>query len=242
MDRVSKGTNYLCAMFHQSPFFLKAVLFGCFWLFVAGVSNAQFGEYELAVLKYRGGGDWYANPTAVPNLVTYCNENLGMNLKEDVATVEVGTPEIFDYPWIHMTGHGNVVFSGSEAENLRRYLMAGGFLHISDNYGMDPYIRREMVKVLPESEWLELPWNHPVFHAAFDLDRGLPKVHEHDNLPPKGLGLFYEGRLVVFYDYESDLGDGWEDFQVHRDPEEIRTWALRMGANLVAYAFQGAVD
>lgn len=242
MDRDSKGTNYLCAMFHRSPLFLKAVLFGCFWLFIAGLSSAQFGEYELAVLKYRGGGDWYANPTAVPNLVVYCNENLGMNLKEDVATVEVGTPEIFDYPWIHMTGHGNVVFSGSEAENLRRYLMAGGFLHISDNYGMDPYIRREMVKVLPESEWLELPWNHPVFHAAFDLDRGLPKVHEHDNLPPKGLGLFYEGRLVVFYDYESDLGDGWEDFQVHRDPEEIRTWALQMGANLVAYAFQGAVD
>ena len=140
------------------------------------------------MLKYRGGGDWYANPTAVPNLRAFCNDELAMGLNDEVATIEVGSPELFDYPWIHMTGHGNVVFSASEAQNLRSYLLAGGFLHISDNYGMDPYVRREMAKVLPDTEWLQVPWSHPVFHAAYDLDQGLPKVHEHDDLPPQGLG------------------------------------------------------
>ena len=240
--RVSKGTNYLCAMFRFLRVFIQTALFGFFAVSCSGHLVAQEGFYQLAILKYRGGGDWYANPTAVPNLVTFCNAELGMNLNSDVATVEVGSPELFDYPWIHMTGHGNVVFSASEAQNLKVYLEAGGFLHISDNYGMDPYVRREMAKVLPESEWVTLPWADPVFHSAFDLDNGLPKVHEHDNLPPQGLGLFLKGRLVVFYDYESDLGDGWEDFQVHRDPEEVRQWALQMGANLVSHAFNGAVQ
>jgi hypothetical protein len=174
-------------------------------------------------------------------LVRFCNEELKMKLSEEVATVEVGSPDLFDFPWVHMTGHGNVVFSASEAQNLKHYLEAGGFLHISDNYGMDPFVRREMAKVLPEAEWLEVPWTHRVFHAAYDLDSGLPKVHEHDDLPPQGLGLFHEGRLVVFYDYQSDLGDGWEDYQVHRDPEELRQWALQMGSNLVSHAFHGAV-
>lgn len=228
-------------MFHFRQVFIKALVFGCFWGAVAQLVNAQNGFYQLAVLKYRGGGDWYANPTAVPNLVRFCNEELAMDLNDEVVTVEAGSPDLFDFPWVHMTGHGNVVFSASEAQNLRDYLLAGGFLHISDNYGMDPFVRREMKKVLPEVEWLEVPWSHPVFHAAYDLDKGLPKVHEHDDLPPQGLGLFYEGRLVVFYDYESDLGDGWEDYQVHRDPEEIRQWALQMGGNLVTHAFHGAV-
>jgi len=228
-------------MFHFRQVFIKAAVFGFFLAAEAQDVAAQNGFYQLAILKYRGGGDWYANPTAVPNLRAFCNDELAMGLGEEVATVEVGSPDLFDFPWIHMTGHGNVVFSASEAQNLRSYLEAGGFLHISDNYGMDPYVRREMAKVLPDADWLEVPWSHPVFHAAYDLDEGLPKVHEHDDLPPQGLGLFHKGRLVVFYDYESDLGDGWEDYQVHRDPEEIRQWALQMGANLVTHAFRGAV-
>ena len=201
--------------------------------------GAQAGFYQLAVLKYRGGGYWYSNPTAVPNLVSFCNEELGMNLDEEIAFVDVGSPDLFDFPWLHMTGHGNVVLSSSETRNLRIYLEAGGFLHISDNYGMDPYVRREMRKVFPSVDWVELPWSHDVFHSAFDFDKGLPKIHEHDGLPPRGYGLFHEGRLVVFYDYEADLGDGWEDWQVHRDPESIREIALRMGANLVQTAMSG---
>ena len=245
--RASKGTKYLCNMFQFSRDFIKPMLFG-FFIACAMVSfplqkvQAQSGSYQLAVLKYRGGGDWYSNPTAVPNLVTYCNEELGMLLNTEVATVDVSAPELFDYPWLHMTGHGNVVFSGAEAQNLRTYLEAGGFLHISDNYGMDQYVRREMKKVLPEAEWLELPWTHPVFHSIYAFDSGLPKVHEHDDLPPRGFGLFLNGRLVVFYDFESDLGDGWEDWQVHRDPEEVRQLALQMGANLVAFALQGSIE
>lgn len=197
------------------------------------------GSYQLAVLKYGGGGDWYANPTAVPNLVRFCNEQLGMGIHPDVPIVEVGSPELFTYPWVHMTGHGNVVFNQQEAENLRTYLTGGGFLHISDNYGMDPYIRPMLKRVFPELELVELPFAHPIYHQKFDFPRGLPKVHEHDELPPRGLGLIWEGRLVLFYDFESDLGDGWEDPDVHGDSEEARTKALRMGANIVSYAFGG---
>ena len=243
----SKGTKYLCIMFQLHRVFLAPILFAGFWACAmvslpVHTACAQSGMYQLAVLKYRGGGDWYSNPTAVPNLVAFCNSELGMQLNDEVATVDVGAPELFDYPWLHMTGHGNVVFSGSEAQNLRVYLEAGGFLHISDNYGMDEYVRREMKKVVPDAEWIELPWSHSVFHSIYAFDSGLPKVHEHDDMPPRGYGLFLKGRLVVFYDYESDLGDGWEDWQVHRDPEEVRQLALKMGANLVAFALQGSVE
>ena len=160
-------------MFRFRQDFIKAVVFGFFLVAGAQVVTAQNGFYQLAVLKYRGGGDWYANPTAVPNLRAFCNDELAIGLGEEVATVEVGSPDLFDYPWIHMTGHGNVVFSASEAQNLRSYLEAGGFLHISDNYGMDPFVRREMAKVLPDADWLEV-LTHPVFHAAYDLNEGLP--------------------------------------------------------------------
>tara|TARA_B100000575_G_scaffold202394_1_gene164051 strand:- start:367 stop:1062 length:696 start_codon:yes stop_codon:yes gene_type:complete len=228
-------------MFRFRINFIRVVVFGYFLGAGAHWIYAQNGFYQLAVLKYRGGGDWYANPTAVRNLQAFCNDELGMGLSDEVATVEVGSTDLFDYPWIHMTGHGNVVFSASEARNLRIYLEAGGFLHISDNYGMDAFVRREMNKVLQNADWQEVPWTHPVFHSAYDLDQGLPKVHEHDDRPPQGLGLFLKGRLVVFYDYESDLSDGWEDYQVHRDPEEIRQLALQMGANLVTHAFRGAI-
>ena len=197
-------------------------------------------DVQLAVLQYRGGGDWYANPTAVTNLVDFCNTEMGMSLSEEVPYVEVGSPDLFNHPWVHMTGHGNVLFSNREAVQLRSYLQAGGFLHISDNYGMDVYVRAAMAKVFPEAEWVEVPFDHPVYHQQFDFAQGLPKVHEHDDLPPRGFGLFHQGRLVCFYDHECDLGDGWEDYQVHRDPEEVRLEALRMGANLIRYAMGGA--
>lgn len=234
-----KGTNYLYRMFHFPQIIVKTLLFGCFIGICSFFAQAQEGFYQLAVLKYRGGGDCYANPTAMPNLIDFCNEEMDMELNGEVATVDVGSPDLFDFPWIHMTGHGNVVFSAAEAQNLRAYLSAGGFLHISDNYGMDPYVRREMKKVFPELDWVELPWSHEIFHAAYDFESGLPKVHEHDDLPPRAYGLIVEGRLAVFYDFESDLGDGWEDWQVHRDPESLRRSALQMGANLVSFAFQG---
>ncbi|WKZ66703.1 MAG: DUF4159 domain-containing protein [Flavobacteriales bacterium] len=217
------------------PRLLPGLLLG---LLASAAATAQ-GTYQLAVLKYGGGGDWYANPSAVPNLVRFCNAQLGMGISTDVPTVEVGSPELFNFPFVHMTGHGNVAFSPQEAENLRNYLIGGGFLHVSDNYGMDPYLRPMLKRVFPELELMELPFAHPVYHQKFDFAQGLPKVHEHDGKPPRGYGLLWEGRLVLFYDHECDLGDGWEDADVHGDSEETRTKALRMGANLVRYAFGG---
>jgi len=203
---------------------------------------AQAPDFAFAVLKYRGGGDYYANPTALPNLISFCEDAMGVNVSPTVDFVGAGDPELLDFPFVHMTGHGNVVFSDSEARNLRNWMLSGGFLHISDNYGMNPYIRREMKKVFPDAEWVEVPFDHPVYHAVFDFDNGLPKVHEHDNQPARGYGMVVAGRLVCFYDHECDLSDGWEDVQVHRDPEAVRRQALQMGANLVAYALSGASD
>ena len=191
---------------------------------------------QIALLKYRGGGDWYANPTSLPNLVKFCNQNLGMSLGEP-ATVEVGSRDIFNYPFIHLTGHGNIVFSDEEAFNLRTYLISGGFLHIDDNYGIDKFVRSQMKKVFPELEFVELPHNHAIYRQKYNFPNGLPKIHEHDNKPPQGFGLIYEGRLVCFYSYETDLGDGWEDYAVHQNSEETRTKALQMGANIIQYVF-----
>jgi hypothetical protein len=192
---------------------------------------------KIAKLKYNGGGDWYANKTSLPNLIKFCNIHLKMNLTPEEEIVEVGSPEIFAYPFIHMTGHGNVVFSTEEAQNLRSYLTSGGFLHIDDNYGMDKFIRLEMKKVFPELSFVELPFNHPIYHQKYKFPKGLPKIHEHDNKPSQGFGIIFEGRLVCFYSYETDLGNGWEDPSVHNDPEEIRQKALQMGANIITYAF-----
>lgn len=194
-------------------------------------------SYQIALLKYSGGGDWYANPTSLPNLIDFCNKNLKTNIKEDYATVEVGSAEIFNYPFVHLTGHGNVVFSDQEALNLRNYLIAGGFLHISDNYGLDKFIRPQMKKVFPELDFIELPFDYPIYHQKFNFPNGLPKIHLHDEKPPQGLGILWEGRLVCFYDHESDLGDGWEDPDVHKDSPETRLKALQMGANIVQYVF-----
>jgi hypothetical protein len=202
-----------------------------------GVQAQRTGTIKIAKLKYNGGGDWYANKTALPNLIDFCRKNLRMNLKAEEDVVEVGSPEIFSYPYVYMTGHGNVTFSAQEAQNLRRYLIAGGFLHIDDNYGLDKYIRTEMKKVFPELSFVELPFNHPIYNIKYPFTKGLPKIHEHDGKPAQGFGLIYEGRLVCFYSYECDLGNGWEDQSVHNDPEEIRQQALRMGANILFFAF-----
>lgn len=192
---------------------------------------------QIGLLKYSGGGDWYANPTSLKNLVVFCNKNLNTKISTNIETVEVGSQNIFNYPFVHMTGHGNVVFSSDEAENLRNYLMGGGFLHIDDNYGMDKFIRPELKKVFPNIELVELPFSHPIFHQKYDFPNGLPKIHEHDGQRSQALGILYQGRLVCLYTFESDLGDGWEDQEVHGDKEEKRQEALKMGANIIQYAF-----
>lgn len=214
------------------------ILFIFIFMLLANMSEAQTAPLKIALLKYNGGGDWYANPTALPNLITFCNTQLKTNINAEYATVETGDVELFNYPFIHMTGHGNVVFSSGEADNLRKYLMAGGFLHIDDNYGMDPYIRVAMKKVFPELQFIEIPFDHGVYNQHYKFPNGLPKIHEHDKKPSQGFGLFWEGRLICFYSYESDLGDGWEDPDVHNDSEIVRQKALKMGANLVQYAFE----
>lgn len=191
---------------------------------------------RIAKLKYHGGGDWYANKTALPNLIRFCNQNIATTLMPEEDVAEVGGRELLNYPYVYMTGHGNVAFSPEEAANLRTYLISGGFLHIDDNYGLDKFIRIELKKVFPELELVEIPFDHPVYHQKFDFPKGLPKIHEHDGKPAQGLGLFWEGRLVVFYSFECDLGNGWEDQRVHNDPEEKRQQALRMGANLIMWS------
>ena len=193
---------------------------------------------EVAILKYAGGGDWYSNPTALPNLIKFCNENIKTAIKTKPQTVEVGSTDLFQYPFVHMTGHGNVFFSTEDAENLRKYLISGGFLHIDDNYGMNQYIRKELKKVFPDQELREIPANHPIFQQPYSFPKGLPKIHEHDGLRPQALGLFYENRLVLLFTFESDLGDGWENKEIHNDSEEVRLKALQMGANIVNYAFK----
>jgi hypothetical protein len=212
---------------------LVFILVACSHLVFAG--NPSF---KIGLLKYNGGGDWYANlETSLPNLVKFCNENLGTNINPEQGVVEVGNPDLFNYPFVHMTGHGNVIFSDQEAKNLRNYLIGGGFLHISDNYGLDAFIRKEMKKVFPELNFVELPFAHPIYHQRYDFNDGPPKVHEHDGKPAQGFGIIYQGRLVCFYDYECDLGDGWEDFEVHKDSPEIHQKALKMGANMIQYVF-----
>ena len=194
-------------------------------------------QIKIAKLKYGGGGDWYANKTALPNLIKFCNEQLSMNLSADEDAVEVLSRDLFSYPYVYMTGHGNVVFSVEEAQNLRNYLIGGGFLHIDDNYGLDKFIRIELKKVFPELELVELPFTHPIYHQKYNFPKGLPKIHEHDSKPAQGFGLLYEGRLVVFYSFECDLGNGWEDQRIHNDPDAKRQEALQMGANILSFCF-----
>lgn len=199
-------------------------------------------QVPIGLMKYGGGGDWYGNPTSLPNLIRFCNTQLHMNLQSQPLTVEPGSAELFLVPFVHLTGHGNVFFTEPEISNLRMYLESGGFLHIDDNYGMDPYIRRELKKLFPNQELTPLPEDHPLFHQAFNFPKGLPKIHRHDNLTPQAFGIFHEGRLVVLYTQEADLGDGWEDPEVHQDPREVREQALQMGANILTYVFHGQLE
>ncbi len=215
---------------------LKMVLLFCLALpLTLPAQNGQH-HFKIAKLRYEGGGDWYSNPTALPNLIEFINQETNAKIAPLEDVVEPGSSQIYQYPYVYLTGHGNVNFSDAEATNLRNYLISGGFLHIDDNYGIDKYIRREMKKVFPELEFVELPFSHPMYHQHFEFDKGLPKIHEHDGKPAQGLALIYEGRLVCYYTLETDLGDGWEDINVHNDPQEVREKALRMGANIILWA------
>ena len=195
------------------------------------------GTFQIAVLKYNGGGDWYANPTSLKNLILFCNENIGTNIENEPAVIEANNLNIFNYPFVHVTGHGNIIFDQNEIENIKNYLLSGGFIHIDDNYGMDKYIRKEIDKIFPNNDLLELKNNHPIFNSKYKFN-GLPKIHEHDGKDAQAFGITVEGRLVLIYTYESDLGDGWEDQEVHNDSDEVRTKALKMGANIIKYAFE----
>jgi Domain of unknown function (DUF4159) len=210
----------------------KTLLIGLFLFHLFGFTQ------EVAVLKYSGGGDWYANPTSLPNLVKYCNQNIQTTLTPKVSVVDVGSAEIINYPFVHMTGHGNVVFSANDIQNLKNYLTSGGFLHIDDNYGMDAYIRKEIKKVFPNNALVEIPSNHLIFQEPYSFPNGLPKIHEHDNNKPQAFGIFINGRLVLLYTFECDLGDGWEDTEVHNNPIQVREKALKMGANIINYVFK----
>jgi len=205
--------------------------------FVLLLSASAFSQ-DIAVLKYKGGGDWYSNPTSLPNLITFCNANIGTKITNKPEVVETGSTAIFQYPFLHMTGHGNVFFSDEEALNLKNYLISGGFLHIDDNYGMEPYITKELKKVFPNQDLIELPVNHSIFNMTYSFPKGLPKIHEHDGKRPQAFGLFHNSRLVVLFTYESDLGNGWESPEVHNDPESVREKALKMGANIIQYVFE----
>jgi len=193
---------------------------------------------DIAVLQYKGGGDWYSNPTALPNLIKFCNRSIQTRINTPPQTVTPESTDIFQYPMLYMTGHGNVFFSEEEAQNLRNYLMSGGFLHIDDNYGMEPYVRKELVKVFPDITLQELPANHPIFSSVFQFPEGLPKIHEHNGKRPQALAIIHEKRVLLLFTFESDLGDGWENPEIHNDPEAVRTKALQMGANIIHYAFQ----
>lgn len=212
---------------------MKQIIF-LFFTYISIYTYAQ----DIAILKYNGGGDWYANPTAIPNLIAFTNQNIKTNISKNPKIVSVGSEDIFSFPIVFMTGHGNIYLSDDEAENLKNYLISGGFLHISDNYGLDKFIRRELKKVFSELELIEIPVNHLIYNQTYKFPKGIPKIHEHDKKPARGFGLFYKERLLVFYDYETDLNDGWEDAEIHNNPKDVREKALQMGANIIEYAFK----
>ena len=212
---------------------MKQIIF----LFLTYISVSTYAQ-DVAILKYNGGGDWYANPTAIPNLIAFTNQNIKTNISKSPSIVSVGSEDLFSFPIVFMTGHGNIYLSDDEAKNLKNYLISGGFLHISDNYGLDKFIRRELKKVFSKLELIEIPVNHPIYNQSYKFPKGIPKIHEHDKKQAEGFGLFHNGRLVVFYDYETDLSDGWEDAEIHNNPKNVREKALQMGANIIEYAFK----
>jgi len=202
---------------------------------IAGGAD-QYGKFTLARLKYGGGGDWYSNPSSLPNLLNFVAEAAPLDVYREEVRVSIMDKQFFSYPYLYMNGHGNIRFTDDEVLRLRKYLQSGGFLHADDNYGMDLSFRREMKRVFPNNELVELPFNHPIYHCYYDFPNGLPKIHEHDGKPAQGLGIFYQGCLVVFYTYQCDLGDGWEDPEVHHDPPEKHLAALKMGTNIIIYS------
>ena len=212
---------------------MKQIIF-LFFTYLSIFAYAQ----DVAILKYNGGGDWYANPTAIPNLIAFTNQNIKTNISKSPRIVSVGSEDLFSFPIVFMTGHGNIYLSDDEAKNLKNYLISGGFLHISDNYGLDKFIRRELKKVFSKLELIEIPVNHPIYNQSYKFPKGIPKIHEHDKKQAEGFGLFHNGRLVVFYDHETDLSDGWEDAEIHNNPKNVREKALQMGANIIEYAFK----
>ena len=215
------------------------ILFRILFLIILPLICLSQNTYSVATLKYNGGGDWYANPTALPNLIEFSNKNIGTNIKKSPEIVEVGSSDIFNYPFVHMTGHGNIFFSNEEANNLRKYLLSGGFLHVDDNYGLDEFFRKEITKVFPNKKLVLINSNHIIFNQSFKFPNGLPKIHIHDAKPSEAYGIFDNGRLICLYTYESDLSDGWEDSEVHNDSEETRLKALKMGSNIIEYVFLG---
>lgn len=207
-----------------------------FWLTLLSCCNILNAQ-EIALVKYNGGGDWYANPTSLPNLIDFCNKTIGTKINKKPATISLSSPELLSFPYIHLTGHGNVVFTPNEVENLRKYLLSGGFLHIDDNYGLDQYIHKEIKKVFPNDQLVELPVSHQIFQKPNAFPAGLPKIHEHDGKRPQAFAIIKNDRIVMLYTYECDLGDGWEDLEVNNNPIEIHTKALKMGANIIHYIF-----
>ncbi|HTA84584.1 MAG TPA: DUF4159 domain-containing protein [Bacteroidia bacterium] len=222
----------------------KALFFVLLSLTLFSFKGTYTGNYtyQIARMKYKGGGNWYDGKTSLPNLIAFCNKNLGMNINPEEALVEPGSPEIFNYPMVHITGNGNILFTPEEAENLRNYLIGGGFLEVNDSYGLDSAFKREIKKVFPELTLVELPFNHPIYHQKYNFTNGLPKIHEHDGKRPIGYGLIYNGRLVCFYNYDADLGDGWEDHEIYNDPPDLHEKALEMGANIMQYVLMGQID
>ena len=223
--------------FRLLPFILLPILAGSGLLF--GVDSSSGKRLTIARVIYEGGGDWYSNPSSLPNLLAAIREHTGLPVDDQEVQISLKSAELFDYPYLYINGHGNIRFDEEEVARLRRYLEEGGFLHADDNYGMDESFRREIKKVFPEADLVELPFDFPIYHSIFDFPNGLPKVHEHDGGPPSGLGIFHEGKLVVYYSLNTDLGDGWEDAEVHHDPEPVRQQALKMGVNIFVYALTG---
>lgn len=214
---------------------IRLIIIICLLAITYSISTAQ-SSFTIARLKYRGGGDWYNDPSAIPNLLKFMKNETTINTADDEKKVDLMSEELFSYPVLFMTGHGRIIFSQEEADRLRKYLTSGGFLYADDDYGMDEYFRSEIKKVFPDKELIELPFSHPIYHCHFDFPDGLPKIHEHDGGPPHGYGIFHEGRLVVFYTVATNISDGWPDPQVHGDPEEKRLEALKMGTNIFVYA------
>ncbi len=201
------------------------------------VTNIILGqEFSIARVNYGGGGDWYCDPSSIPNLLSYLTKNTSIKAAHDEYRIKLTTKELRGHPYLYMTGHGNIRFTDEEIIQLREYLMGGGFLHTDDNYGLNTSFRREMKRVFPDRDFVELPHDHAVFHSFFDMPNGLPKIHEHDGKPPQLFALYNEDRIMVIYSYESDLGDGWEDEEVHNDPSELRVAALQMGVNIIYFA------